>query len=197
MRKGNMNEEQHRKARTQGGKPSSSYGSVAGVELAGSVGGHHRGQAPDDAGTPRFQDDPEEEDFFALIKSNENDGSSLAWRWGVFLTRPRWWFAVVVLVTLYTLYTNQPTEISNIPEPGYVLEPNVYETKWWARWWSPWGEATEAILDAVKDNVELAANETGTYVDHKTSSSSSSSDGGGGGKSSVGGTGGKQNRAFR
>ena len=187
-----MNEEQQRKARAQGEKPSSSYGSVAGVELAGSVGGHHSGQAPNDAGTPRFQDDPDEEDFFALIKSNETDGSSLAWRWGVFLTRPRWWFSVVVLVTLYTLYTNQPTEISNIPEPGYVLEPNVYETKWWARWWSPWGEATEAFLDAVKD--KLAANETGTHVDRKRSSSSG---GGGGWKASVGGTGGKPNRAFR
>lgn len=130
------------------GKTSTSYGST-GVGLSG--GGLALEARPtrthdaDDAGTgtPRFQDDPEEEDFFSLIERNEGDGSSLGWRWQVFLMRPRWWFAVVVLVTLYTLYTNQPVEVI-LPEPGYVLEPTVYETKWWMRWWSPWGEEVDA-----------------------------------------------------
>ena len=163
-----------------GGQPSStSYGSV-GVDGVSGDGGVHKPVLlhEEQATLTPAQVDPEEEDDLFAVMRNDDDGSSLAWRVGVFVTRPRWWFAVVVMVTLYTLYTNQRADVSGVPEPGYLIEPNVYETKWWDRWWSPWGEA---ILDAV----DLAADEKETHGRNRTSSSSSSSSsssrGGGGG----------------
>lgn len=91
-------------------------------------------------------EDDDLKDFLSLVRGRDGeDGGSLARRWSRFLTRPRWWLAVIVLVTLYTLYTNQAKEVT-VPEPGYMLEPNVYETKWWDRWWSPWGGSIKEVL---------------------------------------------------
>lgn len=160
-------------ARLTGGLLSSSrsYGSVTATHGPG---------APDGA------ESDEDDDLVGLIRNDE--GRSLTWRLGAFVSRPRWWFAVVVTMTLYALYTNQATDVAGVPEPGYLIEPTVYETRWWERWWSPWGEVGPVDADLAAEEVNAGGNRTRARGGGGKRRRESDG-GGGGGESSTGGGG--------